>query len=42
MPLRWYNNITSGSVSYDEWRGMGCVTLHSELMEFLGVAVFKV
>jgi hypothetical protein len=41
MPLRWYNDISTGTVSYDEWRGMGCVTLHSE-MEFLGVVVFKV
>jgi hypothetical protein len=41
MPLRWYNDVSTGTVSYDEWRGMGCVTLHSE-MEFLGVAVFKV
>jgi hypothetical protein len=44
MPLRGYNNITTGSVSYDEWRGMGCMMLYSGYgeMESLGVAVFKV
>jgi hypothetical protein len=44
MPLRGYNNITTGSVSYDEWRGMGCMMLYSGYgeMESLSVAVFKV
>jgi hypothetical protein len=44
MPLRGYNNITTGSVSYDEWRGMGCMMLYSGYgeMESLNVAVFKV
>jgi hypothetical protein len=44
MPLRGYDNITTGSVSYDEWRGMGCMMLYSGYgeMESLNVAVFKV
>jgi hypothetical protein len=43
MPLRAaYANIYRGIASYDEWRGMGCVTLYNEMDDLLGVAVFKV
>jgi hypothetical protein len=35
-------DIYRGIASYDEWRGMGCVTLYNEMDDLLGVAVFKV